>query len=227
MLIKNIINDWESVYPCLIKTDKNSFYSSGPFFLYGFSLQELSSREEYRVVVKLINLASGIHSENKVDNTRALINKSIRNKKGMYYDIPINFHKQYFQEAKDGLHEQTPIPFCKGLSYDNLVSYLLNIINEGNTSIVDFPLLEIEFLIQILSFYNRKAKAFYLLKELKEKLETLDKNRIDYFMGNHIVWIKNLYAECENPELIVEKAAKKISLIKNNTKLKTVEIVFP
>lgn len=202
MEIKQILNDWQGLFPTLSKYTPFTLYMKADFVLIGLRLEKVMS-DTYRVVLECLPLWEQDKSRMKIP----VFSWELYDKKGMQFFIKASLHEYLFPTAAECAKEQFGV-----LLKENILSGdLCRCIREASSTfaIKHNPMnwhRIFAFKLALATFLNDARLLAEVRQEIEKEARHWNPNRFSaLFLRSKEEWKADLYHQFEDREALLER----------------------
>ncbi|WP_300812407.1 hypothetical protein [uncultured Bacteroides sp.] len=194
--MKQILNDWQGLFPALSPYTPSTLYTKADFVLMGLRLEKVMS-DTYRVILECLPLWEQDKSSMKIP----VFSWELYDKKGMQFFIKTSLHEHLFPTAAGCAEEQ----FGALLKENILAGDLCRCIRKASATFANWHRI-LTFKL-VLATYLNDAR---FLAEVRQEIETetghWDSDRFAaLFRKSKEEWKADLYRRFEDREALLER----------------------
>lgn len=215
-VIKNILKEWQNVFPKFTFYSQNKLYKViGPIIM-GIELIKLPRSENYRPHFVIYTLfGNRVGNDIKSCLSGPILLREYYNKKGGQISISYEKHNNFFSDILESIKEQTPILFKENIILKDIIFLFEEYSKKPPLSAAPYSFLQasIQAVKLKISLYISEDEAQKILKQIN--IESWDQ---DHFRDCDVDITKWLYA-LEAIILNRDEFLKQIEINKNDKKI--------
>lgn len=203
---RQVINDWNNVFPDFSIYSQNKLFKIVGCFLFGIELIKLPNSEEYRPHFTIYRLWK---NDIKYCIHTPILIRQIYNNKKLPYNIKYANHNSFFHNASDCLREQITIPMDGSVPKKTLTDFIITLFEDiliKSNSAEQAKLFEIIFFANI--YVDDIEQASLIIEKIKSMSSLWNLKILENQFGNFSLWINELENILNNKNLLIQVIEK-------------------